>query len=152
MSDIILEIAEWNEDRDNLHFDGANEFDMLAEELDEFAWALPKSLQDKFGEMSQEEAEERMEELTEYLQSDEGRAAVLTNQLDALADLVFVAVGSMIKLTKDFRHVEDVFHAVIAANNLKGKDKENGKITKPVDFVGPESIINKIALEVLDGS
>ena len=149
---IINDIYEWNEERNNLDFDGALAFNMLAEELNEFAWALPQALQEKFGELSKEEAEERREELTEYLQSEDGRSDVLTHQLDALGDIVFVAIGEMCKLTKSPLHVQDVFHAIISANNLKGQDKESGKITKPEGFVGPESIIKSIAEEVISAS
>lgn len=145
------EIFEWNNDRDNLEFNGQLEYEMLLEEVNEFVWALPKALADKFGSLTQEEADERMPELIEYLGSKDGTADVLVNRLDALADVVFVAIGAMCKLTKDPSLVEDVFKAVLAANNLKSKEKnEDGKITKPEVFVGPESIIKKIAIEVLD--
>jgi len=148
---LVQEIFEWNEDRDNLEFNGHLEYEMMLEEVDEFVWALPKALKEKFGELTQEETDEKMPELIEFLESKEGRADVMAHRLDALADVVFVAIGGMCKITKNPSLVEDVFYAVLAANNLKSKEKnEEGKITKPEGFVGPESMIKKIALEVLD--
>lgn len=148
---LVQEIFEWNNDRDNLEFNGQLEYEMMLEEVDEFVWAIPKAIADKFGKITEEEAEDKMAEVLEFLGSKDGTADVLVNRLDALADVVFVAIGAMCKLTKDPTMVEDVFHAVLAANNLKSKEKnEEGKITKPEGFVGPESMIKKIAIEVLD--
>ena len=147
---LVQDIFEWNNTRDNLEFKGDLEYEMILEEVDEFVWSLPKALKEKFGELEQEEIDSKMEEMIEFLESTDGKAEVMTHRLDALADVVFVAIGAMCKLTKDPSLVEDVFHTVLAANNLKSETKdENGKITKPEGFVGPESMIKKIALEVL---
>ena len=66
---------------------------------------------------------------------------------DALADIIWVAVGSLSKLTKSYNKVESIMQAVAAANWTKGTDTDNGKITKPVNFVGPEEMIEKILEE-----
>jgi len=64
---------------------------------------------------------------------------------DALADIIFVAVGSMYKLTGSSRKAESIMAEVIKANYEKGAKKdENGKIVKPSDFKGPEAEIAKI--------
>lgn len=142
---LIKEIVEWNETRENMEFDGQLAFTMLTEELDEFAWALPKVITDKFGELSEEErTEEKLAEIGEWMASEECQVNFKVAQLDALGDLVFVAIGEMGKILGDASKVEDVMGAILAANNLKGKDKESGKITKPEGFVGPESIIAKV--------
>ena len=143
---IIKEICEWNEVRDCTKFDGGLEFAMMAEELDEFAWAFNKTLKDKFGEVeTEEEYEEIKQDVIDYVESEDGQLDIKTNQADALADLAFVAIGSLYKLVGDSDKVEDIFNAVIAANNTKSKEKnEDGKITKPSDFVGPEFLIRRI--------
>jgi len=81
------------------------------------------------------------EELKEY---SEARSSV--DQADALADLIFVAIGSLFKLTEgNEAKVRDILLAVCSANDLKGKEKDtNGKITKPKNFVGPEDMIKRI--------
>lgn len=63
---------------------------------------------------------------------------------DALADIIFVALGSLSKLTKDEQKVHDIMMVVCAANNLKGRDTVGGKITKPEGFSGPEGMIKEI--------
>lgn len=63
---------------------------------------------------------------------------------DALGDIIWVALGSLSKLTQDVDKVSDIMLAISAANNTKGKDTASGKITKPIDFVGPESMIEKV--------
>jgi predicted HAD superfamily Cof-like phosphohydrolase len=142
---IIRDICEWNEVRDCVEFDGGLEFTMLAEELDEFAWSTAKTLKDKFGELSEGEYNEKEEEIVDYFQSDEGQLMIKVNRADALADIIFVAVGSLYKLVGDVNKTEDILNAVIAANNTKStKKNEQGKITKPKDFVGPEDIIKNI--------
>ena len=82
------------------------------------------------------------EELIELLVAD-----TRVDVADAFGDIIFVAIGSLYKLTKDVDKVKDIMLAITACNNLKGKDTLSGKITKPEDFVGPESMIKGI----LDG-
>lgn len=142
---IIKDICEWNEVRDCTEFNGSLEFAMLTEELDEFAWAFPKTLKDKFGEMDEEEYKEKEQEISDYVVSEEGQLEVKVNRADALGDIIFVAVGSLYKLVGDADKVEDILNAIIAANNTKSKEKNaDGKITKPKDFVGPEGIIRRV--------
>lgn len=63
---------------------------------------------------------------------------------DALGDIIWVALGSLAKLTKSSQDVEDIMLAISGANWTKGKNTKSGKITKPYDFVGPEHMIAKI--------
>ena len=64
---------------------------------------------------------------------------------DALADLIFVAVGGLYKLSGDAYRAECIMAEVIKANFKKGATKnEYGKVVKPADFVGPETEIEKI--------
>lgn len=70
----------------------------------------------------------------------------IVGQADALADIIFVAVGSLYKLCgADEQKVKDILTIVSAANNLKGTDKNSdGKVTKPEGFSGPEGMIEEI--------
>jgi predicted HAD superfamily Cof-like phosphohydrolase len=91
---IIEEICNWNKDRGLTEFDGALEFEMLAEELQEFVQAGAKTLQDKFGKLSEEEVHERAEEIQQYAHSFEGQLEHDVNMADALGDIIFVANDS----------------------------------------------------------
>ena len=150
---IVEEICEWNQERGCTTFDGELEYNMLHEELNEYVFAYPKTITDKFGKIeSEEELEARNDEIVEFLQSPEFLENFRTNQLDALGDLVFVAIGSMYKILGDWVGVEEVMMAIISANNLKKADKDDGgKIKKPEGFVGPEGIIKNIYKEMTDG-
>ena len=151
---IVSSICNWNEVRDNRNFDGQLEFDMLQEELTEYAHAYLKTISDKFpketlkfrpnGEIEPED----LKMIDEYMLSEEGTTEYKVNQLDALADIIFVAVGSMYKLLGNADLTESVLDAVIAANNRKGTEKDaNGKVQKPEDFVGPEEDIKELYLD-----
>jgi len=150
---IIQDIVEWNTTRGNTEFKGDLEYNMLHEELNEYMYAYPKTLTDKFGVLEEEEFVGKEDEIIEYLNTKEFLEDWRTNQLDALGDLIFVAIGSMSKiLDGDYVAVEEVLMSIIAANNTKSATKnEEGKITKPKDFVGPESIIKSIYKGVKDG-
>ena len=85
------------------------------------------------------------EEVEEYMEA--CITAEVVDQADAIADIIFVAVGSLYKLCEgDLSKVDDILLAVTAANNTKGGTTVGGKITKPVDFTGPEDMI--IMLEI----
>ena len=110
----IDDVQDWNEIRDNLRYTSSLEYAMLDEELEEFMEAA--LIGDKVG------------------------------QADALADLLVVATGALYKLVDgDPYKFDDIMLAVTAANNTKS-DKKNsvGKIEKPDNFVGPETIIESI--------
>jgi predicted HAD superfamily Cof-like phosphohydrolase len=142
---IIEEICNWNKDRGLTEFDGALEFEMLAEELQEFVQAGAKTLQDKFGKLSEEEVHERAEEIQQYAHSFEGQLEHDVNMADALGDIIFVAIGSLYKLTGDYQKVHNILLAITAANNMKTNDtNDSGKIVKPDGFVGPEETIKRI--------
>ena len=91
------------------------------------------------------EGEMLEEELGEY-----ALASMMPNDLvdeaDALADIIFVAVGSLYKLCgNDKIKFDSIMTAVTACNNLKGKTKDaNGKVSKPEGFEGPEKMIAKV--------
>ena len=75
------------------------------------------------------------EELNEF-----ASATTRVDQFDALLDLIFVLVGTLGKLGISAHQIVDGYDAVLAANNKKSRTKnEQGKITKPADFVGPEA-------------
>ena len=83
-----------------------------------------------------------VEEIQEFYEAETD-----VDMADALADIIFVAVGSLYKLTGDSFKAESIMAAVLKANYEKGAKKDmNGKTVKPSDFVGPEA---KIA-EILD--
>jgi len=113
----VEEVQDWNEDRDNMRYTSSLEYAMLDEELVEYLEAA--LIGDKVG------------------------------QADGLADILVVATGALYKLCEGDKYkFDDIMLAVTAANNTKSATKnERGKITKPDDFVGPESIIKVI----LDG-
>ena len=110
----VQEVQDWNAVRDNLRYTSSLEYAMLDEELEEFMEAAITG--DKVGEA------------------------------DALADILVVATGALFKLCEgDPYKFDDIMLAVTAANNTKSSEKnEQGKITKPADFVGPESMIEGI--------
>lgn len=83
------------------------------------------------------------EELDEFYEAHLGNDAV--SQADALADIVFVALGSLYKLTGDHHKVEEIMEAVCNANDQKGtKKNKKGKIMKEKDFIPPEVSIKRI--------
>ena len=81
------------------------------------------------------------EEIDEYMEADNE-----VDEADALADVIFVAIGSLFKLAGgDTQKVHDIMLAVCAANDLKGRLKdENGKVMKSDTFTGPEEMIERI--------
>jgi len=80
------------------------------------------------------------EELTEYEMSKD-----VVNEAKELADIVFVAIGSLYKLTGSAEKAKAVINAVINSNHAKGMDKdENGKVIKPKDYRCPEEDIGLI--------
>ena len=113
-SDFINEVAMWNEERDNLRYSPSLEYSMLDEEL------------------------------AEYLEA--GITGDEIGQADALADIAVVAIGGLFKLCKgDLEAMHLILTAVTAANNTKANKKnEEGKITKPDNFIGPEGMIKRI--------
>jgi len=83
------------------------------------------------------------EELDEFIE------AVASNDpvamFDALLDLDFVRVGTLGKMNILPDAQVEGYEAVLQANESKSSKKNHlGKITKPADFVGPESQLQKI--------
>ena len=99
-----------------------------------------------FDEETGEPIQADKDKILEYINTEEGKVMYKVNQLDALGDLVWVAIGAMGKLLDgDYNKVDDVMIAIQAANDTKSDTKDiNGKITKPVGFQGPEKMIAKI--------
>ena len=110
----VQEVQDWNETRDNLRYTSSLEYAMLDEELNEYMEAA--LIGDKVG------------------------------QADALGDILVVATGALFKLCEgDPYKFDDIMLAITAANNTKASEKnEAGKIVKPADFIGPESIIESV--------
>lgn len=80
---------------------------------------------------------------------DEFKQAVQDNDIvamfDSLLDLDFVRIGTLSKLGISAYQQVDGYEAVLSANKTKSTSKNAvGKITKPVDFVGPEPELQKI--------
>jgi predicted HAD superfamily Cof-like phosphohydrolase len=74
---------------------------------------------------------------------DELRLAVSQNDevgcFDALLDLKFVLTGTLGKMALTPPQIVDGYSAVLSANETKSSTKNaDGKITKPIDFQGPE--------------
>lgn len=84
------------------------------------------------------------EELNEYMEA--GQACDKVEEADALADLVWVALGGLTKLCNgDKKKVAAIMKAVADANDTKSSKKnEQGKITKPADFKEPQVAIEAI--------
>lgn len=142
---IVTDICKWNKDRDNYMYSAANEWAMLAEEVQELLLAKQKNML-KYAEDNELDpyAEDSFKDMPEE-DKVEFDLNCLVDEADALADTAFVAIGGLFKLTGgSTSKTIDILQAVIHANKTKGKDKENGKITKPADFVGPEAEIKEI--------
>ena len=81
-----------------------------------------------------------LDELREFKES-----TTLVNDARELADIIFVAIGSLYKLVGTSDKAEAIIGAVIDANVRKGTVKDGiGKIIKPADFVGPQGTIETI--------
>lgn len=152
MTSIVKQIIKWNKDRDNTEYDPANEYAMLQEEVTEYAHSYIKTVSEFMGidilthqVETDEESRELNEKISELIETKEFEAEWKIHQADALADSIFVAVGSLYKLTGSMDKTLKILQAVIDANQEKGSEKdENGKIIKPVGFVPPEDRIKEI--------
>ena len=72
-------------------------------------------------------------------------ASTLVDRFDALLDLQFVLLGSLSKMGLTAEQIVDGYEAVMQANETKSSTKNGaGKITKPLDFVGPEAKLQQI--------
>ena len=80
------------------------------------------------------------EEVDEFFEAEKD-----VDRLDALCDVVFVAIGSMYKLGLNYHEIKQAMNIVCNANEKKSSSKNsNGKISKPKDFIGPEKDLQKI--------
>ena len=80
------------------------------------------------------------EELNEFIE-----ATTDVDRFDALLDLKFVLIGTLSKMGLDANQIRRGYSAVLGANNTKSKSKNAaGKITKPVNFIGPEAKLQAI--------
>ena len=86
------------------------------------------------------------EELNEFkLAVEQGDKVAM---FDALLDLDFVRIGTLGKMQIDAYMQVDGYEAVLKANESKSSSKNAaGKITKSVDFVGPEAKLEAILNE-----
>jgi len=67
------------------------------------------------------------------------------DQLDSILDDIYICVGEAHKLGLTPHQLVDALQAVHNANKLKAGDKDSeGKVTKPKDFVGPETKLQTI--------
>lgn len=149
---LLKEIIKWNRDRNNVDYDSTVEFAMLQEEVLEYAHSYILTVSDMMGidvlahkVDTEEESREINEKISELVETEEFKKEWEVNQADALADTIFVAVGSLFKLTGSAAKTMKIIEAVIEANQEKGSEKdENGKIIKPEGFVPPEARIKEI--------
>lgn len=71
------------------------------------------------------------------------------DRLDALLDTLFVAYGSLGKMGISADKINSAYEIVLKANESKSATKdENGKIAKPIDFVGPEEQLSLLLYPV----
>jgi predicted HAD superfamily Cof-like phosphohydrolase len=83
------------------------------------------------------------EELDEFKEAVEANDIVA--MFDALLDLDFVRIGTLGKMGISAVTQVDGYEAVLRANESKSSTKNAaGKITKPIDFVGPELELQKL--------
>lgn len=80
------------------------------------------------------------EELQEFVD-----AKTDVDRFDALLDLQFVLQGTLYKMGLTPQQVVSGYQHVLVANETKlGVKSSSGKISKPIDFVGPESKLQDI--------
>ena len=79
------------------------------------------------------------EELTEYL-----FAPDTNNELKELADIIFVAVGSLVKKTGSVTTAETIFELVCNNNDQKGTKTKKGKVVKDTSLPGVEELIEEV--------
>lgn len=80
------------------------------------------------------------EELGEF-----GESRNKANAAKELADIVFVAVGSLYKLAgANHEKTQKILETVVEANFAKGTEKVDGKVQKGKAYVNPEPIIKEI--------
>jgi predicted HAD superfamily Cof-like phosphohydrolase len=104
-----------------------------------YEWNKDKGLVDKTFDLDLE-YEMLKEELIELIIAQDK-----VEVADALGDIIFVAIGSLSKLTKDEQKVRDIMDAICAANDQKKQEVNGmGKILKPENFVGPEDVIKRV--------
>ncbi len=85
------------------------------------------------------------EELDEYL-----FAPDTNNELKELADIIFVAVGSLVKKTGNVATAESIFELVCNNNDQKGTKTKKGKIVKDTSLPGVEELIGEVFRYVND--
>ena len=79
------------------------------------------------------------EELDEYL-----FAPDTNNELKELADIIFVAVGSLVKKTGNVATAESIFELVCNNNDQKGTKTKKGKIVKDTSLPAVEELIGEV--------
>lgn len=118
---IFKRIEQWNIDRDNTNFSHFNETKMLVEELFEFCGYErkdAKALSYKFAE-----------------EHSLGRLYSTDDLADAAGDMIYIAVGTIVKLGLD---PYTVMKTICDHNDAKGKLKDKyGKIIKDDKFIEP---------------
>lgn len=134
--DIFARVAKWNKDRDNTSFSHFNETKMLAEELFEFC-GYTRSDAKEFGEgfAIAESSKEYRFNHDMLVDAEVGFIAESTELVDAAGDLIFIAIGTIMKLGHD---PYTVLKTICDANDAKGNKKDaDGKILKDDTFIEP---------------
>ena len=119
--DFVEEVCDWNIERDNLRYDRANEYAMLAEEVEEYMEAS-------------------------VLYSEVGEADALADTaVVAIGGLIKLCRGNKQKV------YDILLAVTSANNLKNSTKNSAGKITKPKGFVGPEKIISRILGKYSEG-
>jgi len=98
--------------------------------------------------MLKEELEELKQAITNASFSNEPMIESETEMLDALVDIIYVAVGSMHKLGLTPQQIDNAINIVCDANEAKsGKKNADGKVSKPDNFPEPQPKLKKLLEE-----
>lgn len=139
-------VSKWNLQRDNTYFNWNTEEAMLDEEVKEFYEALKN---DNIVDMIDAYCDIKFVlcgsifkinynslDITDY------PISRYDDVLDSMEDIIRLAFKLQNKAL-GYNQLDEAFDFVCTANATKGTTKVNGKITKPVDFVGPEAQIKQ---------
>lgn len=105
--------------------------------LGDFASPLPTMVSPEY---VHERLKFMVEELDEFINAEE--AGDIVEMADAIADLVYVALGTAYRMGLPFPEIWDAVHAA-NMRKVRGETKRGNKVDamKPVGWVGPETEI-----------
>lgn len=135
--EIFESIYQWNKERDLLRFNHRLEVMLLIEEMFELCGYKKEEIKDLVKDFT-----DKHTNISSYIKDDKltittnpEREMSLSDVVDALGDIVYLAIGSLYKLGYN---PATVLSAICEHNNKKGKERDtNGKIIKTNTFVEP---------------